>query len=201
MLIIGASGHGSVLADIAKILNFEVHFCDDNVSLIKGEQVLERSKVDFKKNRDLIIGIGNNIIRSKIAHQYPENNFVKLFHPASVVSSSVSIGDGTVIMPIAVINVGSKIGNHCIINTGAIIEHDCVLDDFVHISPNATLCGSVKIGKYSWVGSGAVIIQGITIGENVIIGAGSVVINDIPDNTTFVGNPAKKIKVKEIEER
>lgn len=200
MLIIGASGHGKVIADIAKLQNYDVYFCDDDVRIIEGEQVLLRSKVDFQ-SRNLVIGIGNNKIRSKIAFQYPGNKFLKLFHPSSVINKFSSIGDGTVVMPVAVINVGVKIGKHCIVNTGAIIEHDCVLDDFVHVSPNATLCGSVMIGRYSWIGAGATVIQGIKIGENVTIGAGSVVINNIPDNTIVVGNPAKIIKVKEVEER
>lgn len=39
----------------------------------------------------------------------------------------------------------------------------------------------------------AVIIGGITIGNNAKIGAGSVVINDVPDNATVVGNPARII--------
>ncbi len=199
MLIIGASGHGRVIADIAKLLNFDVSFCDDDVRQFEREHVLPRSKVNFQ-NRNLIIGIGNNKIRGKIAFQYPENNFSKLFHPTSIIAKFSSIGDGTVVMPLAVINVGVKIGKHCIVNTGAIIEHDCVLDDFVHISPNATLCGSVIIGSYSWIGAGATVIQGIKVGENVTIGAGSVVINNIPDNTIVVGNPAKIIKVKDIDE-
>ena len=200
LLIIGASGHGRVIADIAKLLNFDVSFCDDDVRQFEREHVLPRSKVNFQ-NRNLIIGIGNNKIRGKIAFQYPENKFLKLFHPSSVISKFSYISDGTVVMPLAVINVGVKIGEHCIINTGAIIEHDCILHDFVHVSPNATLCGSVVIGRYSWIGAGAIVIQGIKIGENVTIGAGSVVINDIPDNTIVVGNPAKIIKVKEVDER
>lgn len=192
LLIIGASGHGRVIADIAKQLNLDFHFCDDEFRLVEGEQVLLRSMVNFQ-NRDLVIGIGDNVIRSKIALQYPENNFLKLFHPTSVINKSATIGNGTVVLPTAVINVGAKIGKHCIINTGAIIEHDCVLDDYVHISPNATLCGSVMIGKHSWIGAGAVVIQGIKIGENVTVGAGAVVINNIPDNSIVVGNPAKII--------
>jgi acetyltransferase EpsM len=87
------------------------------------------------------------------------------------------------------------IGDHCIINTGVVVDHDCMINDFVHISPNATLCGNVTIGKGSWVGAGAIIIQGIKVGKNAIIGAGSVIIKDIPDNATVVGNPGKIIKL------
>jgi len=109
LLVIGASGHGKVIADIAKLQNFDVYFCDDDVRQIEGQQVLLRSKVDFQ-NRNLVIGIGNNKIRSKIAFQYPENKFLKLFHPSSVISKFSYIGDGTVVMHLAVINVGVKIG-------------------------------------------------------------------------------------------
>ncbi len=195
LLIIGASGHGMVIADIAKLLNIDVIFCDDDPKLIEGTEVFARSNINFEK-KDLIIGIGDNKTRNKISLQYSKHNFVKLLHPASVISKSSSIGFGSVVMAKAVINVGAVIGNHCIINTGAVIEHDCILEDYIHISPNATLCGSVKIGEFSWIGAGSVIIQGIEIGKNVTIGAGSVVINNIPNNSIVVGNPARIIKIK-----
>ena len=47
------------------------------------------------------------------------------------------------------------------------------------------------IGDNVKIYSNAVVIGGITIGNNVKIGAGSVVLNDIPDNSTVVGNPAR----------
>jgi acetyltransferase EpsM len=54
----------------------------------------------------------------------------------------------------AVINAGVLIGHHSIINTCAVIERDIQLGDFVHISPNATLTGSVEIknGVHVWCG-------------------------------------------------
>ena len=50
-------------------------------------------------------------------------------------------------MPNVVVNADTFIGNHTIINTGSIIEHDNIIDDFVHISPHATLTGSVTIAE------------------------------------------------------
>jgi serine acetyltransferase len=85
--------------------------------------------------------------------------------------------------------------SNCIINTAAVIEHDCVIEDYVHISPNVTICGHVKIGKGTHVGAAAVIIPGIKIGAWCTIGAGAVVIRDIPDGATVVGNPGRIIKL------
>ena len=46
----------------------------------------------------------------------------------------------------------------------------------------------------NFIGAGAVIIQGCKIGKNSIVGAGSVVLHDIEENSTYVGNPARKVK-------
>jgi acetyltransferase-like isoleucine patch superfamily enzyme len=53
---------------------------------------------------------------------------------------------------------------------------------------------SVKIGPNVWIGLNCIILKGVTIGENSIIGAGSVVTRDIPSNVLAAGNPAKVVK-------
>ena len=50
-----------------------------------------------------------------------------------------------------------------------------------------------KVKKGASIGANATILPGLTIGENAMIGAGAVVLCDIPPNTTWVGNPARKI--------
>ena len=94
-------------------------------------------------------------------------------------------------MPKVVVNSGTKIGKHCIINSAAVVEHDYVIDDFVHVSPNATLTGGVEVGEGTYIGAAAVVIPNITIGKWVTIGA--VIINDVPDYAVVVGNPGKII--------
>jgi acetyltransferase EpsM len=196
LLIIGASGHGKVVADIADRLGYFVFFWDDDISIKNlNYKVYKRCK-NIPENILVIIGIGSNFIRKKISSEYFNQNYVTLIHPNSFVTEKCKIGIGSVVMSGVSINNGTIIGDHCIINTGAVIDHDCKVYDFVHISPNTTLCGNVKIGNGTWVGAGAVIIQGIKIGQNVVIGAGTIVINDIPDNATVVGNPGKIIKIE-----
>ena len=80
-----------------------------------------------------------------------------------------------------VVQSGATVGKHCILNTGASVDHECCIEDFVHISPQATLCGNVHIGEGAWIGASAVVIPGVKIGKWSIIGAGSVVVEDVPD--------------------
>lgn len=196
LLIIGASGHGSVVADIATKLGYNISFWDDDILKKVNDFIVEKRSLVVPENSKITIGIGSNHIREQISLLYPEYKYATLYHPNSYISDNVRIGVGSVIMSGVSINNGSFIGRHCIVNTGAVVDHDCILDDYVHISPNATLCGNVTIGHGTWVGAGAVLIQGITVGKNVVIGAGAVVISNIPDNTTVVGNPGKIIKTR-----
>lgn len=190
--IYGASGHGLVVADIARACGYEeIIFIDD------GENNYPRFE-DIKINNHIPIalGIGNNTIRAKLFEKVKNSGFkvATLIHSSSIISPSVEIGDGTVVMPNVVINTKATIGNAVILNTSCIIEHECTIEDFVHISPNTALAGNVKIGQFTHIGIGTSIIQGKTIGLNCIIGAGSVVVKNINNFKKAYGNPCKEIE-------
>lgn len=192
MYLYGASGHGKVIMDIVNALGMTVDAVYDDD--IKKEQIMGvEVRHAYDGGTPLIISIGNNSIRKKIAEEL-DTTFATAIHPTAIVSPSVVIGEGSVVMQGSIIQVESHIGRHCIINTGASIDHECRIDDFVHISPHATICGNVKIGEGTWIGAGATIIQGVTIGRWAMIGAGAVVTRDIPDGVLTVGCPARIVK-------
>ena len=192
--IYGASGHGKVILDILENLGLRiVGFIDDDPVKERfiGINVLRINAIDLKSCQ-IIIGIGDNELRKRIAEKVI-GTYIAAVHPTAVLSTRCNIGEGTVVMQQAVIQSGTTVGKHCIVNTRASIDHDCIIANYVHVSPGSTICGNVTIGDLTWVGAGAIIIPGVSIGKNVIIGAGAVVIRDIPDNVTVVGNPAYRI--------
>lgn len=194
MRLYGASGHAKVIIGILRLLKHSISkIYDDNAPF----KLLEYDVSDFDNDYtgDYIISIGNNKARKKISKQLANASFGNAIHPTSTIDETVSINIGTVVMAGAIINPSTKIGKHCIINTSASIDHDCVIEDFAHISPNATLCGSIKVGEGTQIGAGAVINPNITIGKWCVIGAGSVIIKDVPNNATVVGNPGRIIKM------
>lgn len=191
VVIIGAGGHGRVVADIIKQSGDKVlGFLDD--ADIKNLPMLGKVKdcVNYKDNY-FIVAIGNNEIRRKIMEKYPDLNYYTAIHPSVVISPDVKIGEGSCVMPLAVINNGATIGEHCIINTHSTIEHDCVIGDFVHVCPGATLCGTVNVGDNTQIGAGGVIKNNISVAANVVIGAGGVVVKDVFEPGVYVGVPAK----------
>jgi acetyltransferase EpsM len=198
----GASGHCKVIIDILQSNNQSItEIIDDapRFDAILGLKVTSSKEFNFSNLQNVILSIGNNKVRKRLATVL-NTNFVTVIHPKAIVSKYVNLGEGTVVMAGAIINPDANIGKHCIINTGAIVEHDCAISDYVHISPNASLAGGVVVGEGSHVGIGASVIQGIKIGKWVTIGAGSVIIKDIPDFAVVVGNPGRIIKVNNNEQ-
>lgn len=197
LIIIGASGHAKVLADIAIKTGYKIlGFLDDNesVSEVLGYNRLGKIS-DCLKYKDIcnfVIGIGNNMVRKKIAEEYPQLKYVTLIHPSASIGLNAKIDIGTVVMPMSVINSCATIGRHSIINSGAVVEHDCNVGDFCLIASRSTLCGVVKIGNNVHIDAGSVINKVLYVCDNVTVDAGSVVAENITEPGFYAGSPAKK---------
>ena len=201
LIIIGASGHGKVVADIAIKMNKwqSIAFLDDDESIktSMGLEVIGRTTDAFtyKDEADFFVAIGSNTTREKIQEKLIEQgiNVICLIHPSAVIGTNVEIGFGSVVMAGVVINSSSRIGNGCIINTSSSIDHDNVIENYVHISPGVNMAGTVKVGKRSWLGIGSVVSNNVNICSGCKVGAGAVVVKDITEPGTYVGVPVRKI--------
>lgn len=204
IVVIGASGHGKVIADIF-LTSGEyqvIGFLDDDErkhgQSLLGVEVLGNIKHVLALRNSIIggiIGIGHNNKRQEVVTRLtslaPWFTFVSAIHPTAKIGQEVTIGDGTTIMAGAVINTSAKVGHHCIINTGACVDHDCVLGDYASIAPHAALGGNVEVCETAAIGINACVIQGVRISKGAIVGAGAAVIRDVAAHHTVVGVPAK----------
>lgn len=200
VIVIGAGGHGKVVADIVRRSGDTLlGFLDDNETLpreITGIPVLGKV-ADYGRYPDafFIVGIGNAAVREKIVRKLDGVHWYIAIHPSAVISVlDTQIGAGSVIMANAVINPSARIGEHCIINTASVVEHDSRVGEFSHISVGAKLGGTALVGTYGWVGIGATVSNNVSICDHCMIGAGAVVIHDVEESGTYVGIPARKIK-------
>ena len=197
VIIIGAGGHGKVIADIVKLNGDIVYgFLDDHrTEPVLGFPVIGRTdNINDFINEDFFffIAIGDNKTRQKIFQLYHNIKWYTAIHPKAVIAEDVKVGVCTAVMANAVINSGSSIGNGVIINTAESVDHDNVIGDFSHVSPGAHLAGNVSIGERCWIGIGASVINNIYIVTDSIVAAGAVVIKDINEAGIYVGVPAKR---------
>ena len=198
VIIIGASGHGRVVADIVRCAgDCVLGFLDDRTDITQwvGAPLLGPVS-DYVKYLDtpMIIAIGSQDIRQRIAETLKDVCWYTAIHPQAVIAADASVGIGSAVMAGCIINSGAEVGQHCIINTGAIIEHDCRIADYAHISVGAKVAGTVCIGKKTWLGIGSVISNNLSVCDNSIVGAGAVVVRSITEPGTDVGVPVRRIK-------
>jgi len=199
LALLGASGHGKVVADTALAAGWQsVVFFDDawpSVSLNGRWPVVGNTAALLDRVLDfdgVLVAIGDCAIRwhKQRELQAAGAQLATVVHPRAYVSQFVQVGAGTVVMANAVVNVDAVVGEACIINTGATVDHDCVLAHAVHVGPGTNLSGNVSVGACSWIGVGSCVRQGTPIGSGVMVGAGAVVIGAVSDGLTVVGCPA-----------
>jgi len=202
-VIIGAGGHGRVIASIAEALNLPIAgFIDTLEGPIGKWPVIGEDKDlnNLYKNGDIshfLIGIGSikggKSIRSKLFDHCTAIGLkpATLIHPAAILASDVHIEKGSVIMAGAILNTGVKIGRNSIINTGAIIDHDCQIGNHTHIAPGCVFSGHVSVGDHTLIGVGTIARQNVKVGNCVTVGAGSLLLSEYSDGLCVFGQPAK----------
>lgn len=206
VIVVGAGGQCRVVLSILRYYkNFNVIGIADRDPQNIGEEILGKtikySWNDFREiykrgTKHAVIAIGDNNERSEIFSRLSSIGFKipTIIHPSAIIEKDVFLGKGVVICMGVKIDTLVSIGKNCVVYTGSTIEHEVKIGDHVYISPGCNIAGRVTIGEGSFVGIGSNIKERITIGKNTVIGAGSVVINDVGDNLTVAGIPAKTIK-------
>ncbi len=202
VFIFGYSGHAFVVIETLLEAGYSITGYFDYQVATKNPYQLSylgfEGKVDVKsivQDHLVFPAVGENSIREKLVHLFDVFNLKQFvaIDPSAQVSKTAQIGTSTYVGKNVAINAQAVIGRGAIINTQATIEHECRVEDFVHIAPNAVLCGNVHIEKKSFVGANTVVRQNISITSDVVAGAGSVVVKSIKEKGIWVGNPAKKI--------
>ncbi len=205
LVILGAGGHGQVVADILFQMRKSGHelevygFIDSDPTLvgtkIMGLSVLGSQDLLEQTSHDaVVVAIGDNTIRCRVFEELSASEqFFSAVHPSAIVAANVLIGDGAMICAGVVVNPGTNIGENCIINTGVTVDHHNTLGAHSHVAPGVNLGGNVAVGQGACIGLGASVIPGVNIGENATIGAGAVVICDVPAGETWAGVPARKL--------
>ncbi|MGA2938023.1 MAG: acetyltransferase [Syntrophobacteraceae bacterium] len=207
VLILGAGGHGQIVADILlRIQDVEggtlpIGFLDDCTDLL-GREFLGVPVLGTIANRcdiphdAIIVAIGENETRKTLFQLLRKERraFALALHPRCVVAPDVQIGAGGMICAGAIVNIGAVIGEGVILNTGSTLDHHNHIGNYVHIAPGVHLGGEVEVGEGALIGIGATIMPRKRIGAWSIVGAGALVHQDIPDGVVAYGVPARVVR-------
>lgn len=202
LVLVGAGGHGKVVANSAELDGFRVvGFLDDDErawgssnsygSVLGGLELL-----GSLRDIELIVCIGSGIAIRQIVHRVQSQVTVRwatVIHPSSIIARTANVGVGTAILGGSAVTVDTSVGRHCTVSGNSVVGHDNVLHDYVHVGPGATVCGNVEIGTGAFLGAGCTVLPGVEIGEWATIAAGAVVTARVPAGATVCGVPARVV--------
>jgi len=205
LVIVGAGGHAVSVANVALSAGYQIrHFVDQRktgADLLGVRIIGSTGDLGDPQLFSFAIAIGDNAIRERFHLQLNEDHgalhYPALIHASAVVSHFTSVGEGTVVMPHAVIGPNTSIGKFCLVNTRASIDHDSAMLDFSSLAPGATTGGTVTIGRRSAVSIGATIKHGVKMGDDSVLGASSYLNRDLADNQVAYGTPAKPVRSRQ----
>lgn len=209
LVILGAGGHGRVVAETAQAAGLAVLGFLDEDPARRTERPLGLPVLGQTDLLDgptltgdaIALGVGRNTMRLKLWRRFQGSRWKLpvIAHPRAWCSPTATVGVGSVVMANATVQTSCRVGAAVIINTNASVDHDCVLGDGVHLSPGAHLAGNVTVGEGTHIGIGATVIEGIRIGAGCLVAAGAVVVRDVPDGQRVAGVPARPMSRQEPE--
>ena len=200
LLILGAGGHGRVVADAASA-------CGDWVRVIASDRDPGRCRGDLISGVSALpmdealaladcihIAVGNAGSRERETAATADVPLATVMHPKASVSPHAAVGEGCFIAAQAVVAPGARLGRCVIVNHGAVVDHDVSVGDFSHIAPLVALGGGVQVGSRVLIGSGASVLPGLRVGDDIVVGAGALVCRDLSEAGVYAGVPARRLK-------
>lgn len=205
-LVFGAGGFGREVAwlitesfganaKIAYVIDPELIVSSNG--RVGGCPVIAADSIDFVSAPPLVVAVGEPAARRKIVARLLARGarFRNLVDRGFRCSSSVRLGEGSIICAGCVATVDIAIGAHVHVNLNCTIGHNVVIDDFSTLSPGVHVSGNVEIDAGVFIGTGACIINGkpsapLRIGAGATVAAGAVVIGDVPPGALVAGVPA-----------
>lgn len=201
LVIIGAGGHGQVVADAAIAAGFELlGFLDDDRALLGrqflGVSVLGPIEAASDMDASCVVAIGDNRCRQQVVDLLglPVQRYASVIHPRATVSPYAQVLPGAMVLAGAIVGPQAVVGSHSIINHASSIDHHDIVGAFVHVAPGCHAGGNVHIGDGAFLGIGVSVVPGITVGKWATVGAGSAVLRDVPEATVVAGVPARELR-------
>jgi sugar O-acyltransferase (sialic acid O-acetyltransferase NeuD family) len=201
LVILGAGGHGKVVADAAlaggdwaRVVATDRDPLRCQGELLPGVPLLPLAQALALPEAAFHIAIGLADARAREAVQLGTRPLASVIHPGAAVSAHAVVEEGCFIAAQAVLAPSARLARGTILKHGGVVDHDVQVGAFSHVAPRAALGGGVRVGQRVLVGAGANVLPGLRIADAVVIGAGAVVLGDLAEPGTYAGVPARRVR-------
>lgn len=216
--VYGASGFGREVLPLIRLQlqqtedqPWNLVFVDDypEVSEVNAHRVMTYVEwlAEPAQSRHICLAIANSAVREKLAARCTADGvaFLEVIAPNVVVMDEVELGLGALLSPFVTLTSNIRIGQQFHANIYSYVAHDCVIGDFVTFAPGVHCNGNVLIEDHAYIGAGAILRQGkpgepLVIGRGAVVGMGAVVTRNVAPGTTAVGNPARVMAPRPVQQ-
>jgi sugar O-acyltransferase (sialic acid O-acetyltransferase NeuD family) len=206
LIIIGAGGMGREIFNLATLCKgynseFKIKgFLDDNKDVLQGFAgypcVIDTITNYNPEADDVFVCSMGNVVQKKrnigiILEKGGE--FINLIHPEAFIGKNVKIGKGCIIFKNVHIGVESIINDYALIQISAIIGHGVKIGKYTRVDCLVVCVGGIELKDEVTVHTSSVINHHVIVEKGATVGALSFVISRVKENTTVIGNPARKL--------
>ncbi len=115
-------------------------------------------------------------------------------HPEARVHTQHSLGEGTIVLPSAVIEPQARVGANTLVWCNTTLAHHSSVADHCWIASGAVVSGHANVERNSFVGVNATIVNKITVREFNVIGAGALITKDTKPNSVHLARSAEELR-------
>lgn len=115
-------------------------------------------------------------------------------HPDAHVYTQHPIGEGSIVLPGAVVEPHVTVGSNTMIWCNVTVAHHASVADHCWLASGAVISGQARVGNNCFVGVNATIVNGLSVGDNSIVGASALVTKDVKPSTVHLARSAEPIR-------
>lgn len=154
---------------------------------------------NWKSQLDVVLAFGNPKTLDFIYHKItnPLISFPNIIDPSFVCTDldTFTIGQGNIIQIGTYLTTNVTIGDFNLLNGSVAVGHDTKIGDFNVFMPGCKISGESTIGNRNLFGAQSFVLQQTDIGEDVTISPLSALLTKPKNNSLYIGNPARRIKL------
>lgn len=156
LLILGAGGHGAIVAELAQTRGYtRIDFLDDRSPTAVG--TLSDLSALAPRYAAAAVSIGNLPLRRELLDRLESLSvpMPALVHPSATVSPSARIEAGSLVLPGAIVHTNAVVGKGAIISAGAVVDHDAVVGPCSHVDAGAVVASRASVPPLTKVPAGS----------------------------------------------
>jgi sugar O-acyltransferase (sialic acid O-acetyltransferase NeuD family) len=115
-------------------------------------------------------------------------------HPDARVHTDHPVGEGSVVLPGAVIEPHARVGRNTMVWSNVTLAHHSSVEDHCWVAAGTVVSGQAQVRHNTFLGVGSIVVNAVTVGEFNIVGAGALITRDTKSHSVHLARSAEPLR-------